>query len=1120
MEREDIFQEDPRGRNPLALEQGTLVRDQFRLGRVLGVGGFGITYLAFDEVLEMVVAVKEYLPNNIAVREAGSQTVQPFSKEERSDFEFGLERFLREARMLAKFEEHPNIVRVRTFFEANGTGYLVMNYYEGRTLREYLTIRNDFILESEALLVMEEVIEGLGAVHEKDVLHRDIDPSNVYLADNGKVVLLDFGAARAAVGERTRDMSVVLKRGYAPYEQYHSQGDQGPWTDVYACSATLYRTLTGYKPPEATARVMDEELVAPKELVPSLSDATNEAVIAGLAVQPDDRPQSIQELAEMLPETSRDTVPGWELDGMGGSATAVRPEGATAELEIVVSHACRLYVDGVRRAEVPADTARTIEVQEGTHRLRAVRIDRPTADSATVTMSSSGAGAPDEAASNVGLDSILWKSVVTVARDERTPLTVDFGADGATRIFPGTETTSAPDDRPPATPDGQPVASPESAPTPALASANGDREADGGSEGTLSFMQVWTDQPCDLFVNGIPETTLETEADQWVAVRPGKHKVRAEAIGGTAVWEHDIKTEPNRSTTVTVALDRTGSVDREERRLPTIPTDTVRTWMHEHAVPWGRTIASHVASRELRMGVIGVVGLILGGLVLWGVWPGSGEATPGRQTPVGHKIEAKPDRVVTMGGTVVDVLENDRGPGREVMAVQSARALSNDIERVEVVDASRIRIQPAPNFAGEAKVQYTVATLAGTTAQAQVSVGVPFGTERRVVTREAEGPQIVHAVPLTDNGTPDLVVASYDDDRVGWIDNRRHVLAGAVDSKDQSQETSRRPGDPGPVGSARSRTTSTKGQAGYFGPLQTVTASADGALAVQTADLSGNGHRDLLFGAERGDRVAWCENQGDGSFGPVRTLSTTATGVISVHAADLTGDDRPDVVVGTRRGRRVTWYRNRGQGEFGPARTLVHGVNLLGDVHVADITNDDHPDILVASFQDDVISWYRNQGEEGPLQFGRRRILADDVDGPIDLHTADLTGNGRPDVLASAAEDRSILWFKNRRSPGGTTILESARYVAKDVAVVEDLATADLGSDGDSDLFAAAFDTNQILWIENEGEGTFAAPYVVDRGVVDPVSVDVVDADGDGDVDVLSAAQGSDEIALHENYVE
>ena len=251
--REEVFQDDSGSRNPLALDQGSLLNDQFRIGRVLGIGGFGITYLAFDEVLEMGVAVKEYLPSEMAARKTDGHTVQPLSttgaEMDEADFEYGLERFLQEARTLARFERHPNIVRVRTFFRANGTAYLVMNFYKGRTLAEYLALNNGFIPEDEVLLIMQQVFDGLAVVHEADVLHRDIDPSNVYLANDGTVVLLDFGAARAAMGERTHNKSAVMKEGYAPYEQYRTEGTQGPWTDVYACAAMLYRCLTGYKPP-------------------------------------------------------------------------------------------------------------------------------------------------------------------------------------------------------------------------------------------------------------------------------------------------------------------------------------------------------------------------------------------------------------------------------------------------------------------------------------------------------------------------------------------------------------------------------------------------------------------------------------------------------------------------------------------------------------------------------------------------------------------------------------------------------------------------------------------------------------------------------------------------------
>jgi serine/threonine protein kinase len=464
MERDDVFQDEPSDRSPLALAPRTLLNEQFRVGRVLGVGGFGITYLAFDEVLEMVVAVKEYLPNNIAVRKTGSNTVQPLSSSgEEQDFEFGLQRFLHEARTLAKFEAHPNIVRVRTFFRENGTGYLVMNFYEGRTLAEYLAARNGFLPEQEALLIMEQVVEGLTAVHEENILHRDIDPNNVYLADNGTVVLLDFGAARAAVGERTRTMSVVLKRGYAPHEQYHSHGDQGPWTDVYACAATLYRTLTGYKPPEAAARILDDDLAPPSELVPSLSDATNEAVVKGLGVRPQDRPQTIEDFAALLPDPPSDAEPGW-VGELSTIETSPDQDGGSAELRVSATHACRLYVDGSRTAELAPDETYTLGLEVGTHRLRAIRTDQSSGGTATVT--ASGTTIEKGSDRRMSLEALVWQDLVVTSAEEPTVVTVDFTEameegtlSAATEQVEGDEAGAAPADTgstEPRTPNGTP----------------------------------------------------------------------------------------------------------------------------------------------------------------------------------------------------------------------------------------------------------------------------------------------------------------------------------------------------------------------------------------------------------------------------------------------------------------------------------------------------------------------------------------------------------------------------------------------------------------------------------------------------------------------------------------
>jgi formylglycine-generating enzyme required for sulfatase activity len=283
-------------RGPLVLPHRTLLHGQFVVGRVLGKpGGFGITYLGWDLNLQTRVAIKEFLPRDLAGRSAVRATVDVHSHDEGEQFRFGLEQFLREARTLAQLD-HPNIVRVRQFFEANGTAYLVMDYYQGFSLAEYLDQQGGRIPEEQAKQLMLPILDGLRAVHAKGFLHRDIKPQNIYLArlDSGGVrpILLDFGAARQAMGERSRSLSVVISPGYAPFEQYHRKGKQGPWTDIYSAAAVLYRMVTGEAPPEANERMVGDDLkpAAAFGVSKQLSDALGEA----LAIAAEARPQTVQ----------------------------------------------------------------------------------------------------------------------------------------------------------------------------------------------------------------------------------------------------------------------------------------------------------------------------------------------------------------------------------------------------------------------------------------------------------------------------------------------------------------------------------------------------------------------------------------------------------------------------------------------------------------------------------------------------------------------------------------------------------------------------------------------------------------------------------------------------------
>ena len=294
---------------PVALRAGTVLNDRYIVGRVLGQGGFGITYLAFDTQLQTKVAVKEYMPNDIATR-IGGTTVSVAMETKADDFTYGAERFQEEARTLAKFIGHPNVAGVSSYFDENDTSYFVMDYIEGISFKSYIANAGGKVSVDEVLNVMIPVLRALTAVHAEGFIHRDVTPDNIYISKDGNVKLLDFGSARYSIGDKSKSLDVILKVGYAPKEQYTRRGRQGPYTDVYSCAACFYAALTGVLPPESLERLEEDTLVPVSQAGIDIPDWLDRAILKGLAVQPEDRFQSAAEFLDAIENQLLVDVPG------------------------------------------------------------------------------------------------------------------------------------------------------------------------------------------------------------------------------------------------------------------------------------------------------------------------------------------------------------------------------------------------------------------------------------------------------------------------------------------------------------------------------------------------------------------------------------------------------------------------------------------------------------------------------------------------------------------------------------------------------------------------------------------------------------------------------------------
>lgn len=282
------------------LYPGTCLQERYVIGTVVGFGGFGIIYRAWDERLDTMVAIKEFYPAGIVQRIPQQSEVIVHSGNGKKEFDNGITRFLDEARNMAKFSTHPNIMNVYDFFEENHTAYIVMEFLNGISLKQYVKSMGGKIEINTAVEIISSVCEALKEIHSTGIIHRDISPDNIFICEDGKIKLIDFGAARFSTGEEEKTLSIILKPGFAPPEQYRSKSRQGPWTDVYALAATLYRIITGVIPEESVNRIVEDNVQTPEDLDSQISVNLSNAIMKGMALNQDLRFQSIEQFQDAI----------------------------------------------------------------------------------------------------------------------------------------------------------------------------------------------------------------------------------------------------------------------------------------------------------------------------------------------------------------------------------------------------------------------------------------------------------------------------------------------------------------------------------------------------------------------------------------------------------------------------------------------------------------------------------------------------------------------------------------------------------------------------------------------------------------------------------------------------
>jgi len=519
----------------------------YEIDSILGQGGFGITYLAKDTNLDQLVAIKEFLPSDLATRTQDS-AVHPLSGGHTDTYGWGLNRFLIEARTLAKFR-HPNIVRVMSVFEANNTAYMVMEYERGESFENLLKFKQ---VSGEQTLksILLALLDGLELVHDAGFIHRDIKPSNVYLREDGVPVLLDFGSARLALGVETRTLTSLVSPGYAPFEQYNATREsdkQGPWTDIYALGATMYRSVTGKGPVDAAARanlLLDEQRdpyePCSQMPLPGYSREFLLAIDRALAFPPGERPQSVAAWRQLVVAGAVDS----EAATLAVGGTGAPPEAVDIALDAGTTH-----------GSAPA-------VDTGTRTVPMAELDAATATAPTAPSSGRGWFIATSAVVVAGVAMAAWLSLAPSNR-----AATDDARQAANAPAPAAAPTPALTPTPGPTPEPAPTPAPAAEATPAPAPPLAPATAQPPAEKKPTIAEAIAAAPAPAPQKQPPEKKPETVAK--AAPVPAKKSTKAPPPTKKTTTKKTTKKKPaeprTRAEKVAVLLDSAAENMRADR---------------------------------------------------------------------------------------------------------------------------------------------------------------------------------------------------------------------------------------------------------------------------------------------------------------------------------------------------------------------------------------------------------------------------------------------------------------------------------------------------------------------------------------------------------------------------